>query len=183
MTLFASPAEIVILALSTLAVWLPGYLFAAILLARHSLPKTLIAAHGLLLGYFIMTLVLRAMDALGIALSFALACVVLGLISLCLWSVFRRVAHSSWAAPSFIPGSSSNLGKTAIVFLLGVIFLRLTGVGIEVLLRPVFAWDAWDAWVPRTLQFFSRGTLEAPIITIKPSHGLFANLVHLWQNF
>lgn len=117
----------------------------------------LVMGYGYLLGMLLATVVMRLLDALGLGLEF--------------WSVaFVLVALIgtgiilSWRIPWRIPWRSPEYGRTAElqvfwrravwILLLILILMRLGGLGAEILLRPLFPWDAWSTWAVKARVWF-----------------------------
>ena len=53
--------------------------------------------------------------------------------------------------------------RVALLVLIVLLAVRLGGLLLEVLLRPVYAWDAWYAWSYRARAFFEHGGSDAMI--------------------
>ena len=117
----------------------------------------LVAGHGYLLGVFFITLLIRAWDALGLALSFlgisaiALAITLCGVVLLRMQRLPPRVSPPSAAVP---------LWQTALTLLLiALVALRYATMLEELLLRPLFPWDAWMNWAPKAVVWYHYGEL------------------------
>jgi hypothetical protein len=147
-------------------------------------------AHGYLLGYVICTLLLRLWDFAGwpwqfwdIANVMLVGCMPLaGIIILNKFStIVPGHSGNKSAAPDNIKSRRTLYTYLGICLLVALIAMRFYFIAAEALVRPIFAWDAWYSWTPMTIQFFDGGSLQAPMTTINPSHGIFANLAHLWS--
>lgn len=173
---------------AVIAPWVLGFLLASRLPVTANLNPALRLAHGYLIGTFLCTILLRLCNFANWSINFIAISAVLLFGGLLLWLLPPRLSKnqllSRYATEARRPLHQLQEGGwlrvLSAMLLLGLIAWRYYTIAVEALIRPVFAWDAWASWVPRTLQFFETGTLEAGLKTIKGSHGLFTNLVHYW---
>jgi len=114
--------------------------------------------YGYLSGILLTTLVMRLLDALGIRLGF---------FSIGLALLFLTVAgawlgrREPWRIR--LPGADwhSLAGWQKIVYavVLAAIAVRLTGLGLEIVWRPLFPWDAWSQWATKARVWYELGHL------------------------
>jgi hypothetical protein len=171
------------LVLSIAIPWILGTLLVRVILGKKRYPMALYLGHGYLLGFFVCTLLLRASNSLSLPFNFlGLSSIQIILAAAIAWFIIsrRKITVSEASAEAKNSNALATWEKTVGVLLLSLICLRLASIAQEVWLRPIFGWDAWDAWVPKTLQFYDSQSLSFSVGTIKDSHGIFSNLVHLW---
>lgn len=162
--------------------WLQGALLARLLLGhRVNLPSVL--AHGLLLGYISVLILLVLYDRLGRPFSYPELISIVGLLTLALGLFLARASRS----PSVDAARTLNTtrrglrvrARAAVALLLGLIFLQVAFVASEVILRPTYAWDAWSSWAPETLQHFSSQSFDV-VLDTSSNYGLMHKAIHLW---
>jgi hypothetical protein len=139
--------------------WLLGvvWLRARWLRAEHIAWPTLLG-YGYLAGALATTLVIRLLDVMGTRLGFlniALALVLL--IALGIWAgrgmPWRGLRMGAdWLA-------LSGWYKAAFAGLLGLIAIRLGGLGLEIIWQPLFPWDAWSQWATKARVWYELGHL------------------------
>jgi len=127
-----------------------------------------IAGAGYLAGAFLLTLWMRALSLVGI--KFSLLAVggplLIATILLGLW-VWRRdstmqamfsralpTLRQAMAAPDLTP-----LARAIWWALLGWLVLRFALLGIEVITRPLYPWDAWIQWATKARVWYELGTI------------------------
>ncbi|MBI3345525.1 MAG: hypothetical protein HY028_11870 [Gammaproteobacteria bacterium] len=117
--------------------------------------------YGYVLGALVTTLVMRLLDLLGIPFSFVS-------ISLPLVAITTLGAPLHWKIP--LRNSTSDLvadswrnpirwQHTLFIFLFAIIILRFAGLGLEIIWRPLFAWDAWSQWATKARVWYELGRL------------------------
>jgi hypothetical protein len=146
--------------LTTMALTLPmllGGLWLNLIVPPKTIARTaLVWGSGTLIGLILIPQFMWGLDALGTPLSFwAPASVTGALIGLAvlagvLWKRPAQTAHPEIRALSTIPASQQAL----FVFLLILVGLRLTTLGLEVLWRPLFPWDATMHWATKARVWF-----------------------------
>ncbi|TGD72476.1 hypothetical protein E4634_13155 [Mangrovimicrobium sediminis] len=133
--------------------WLVGGVWVYWLLGRYARYNTFVVlGHGYLLGVFLATAALRAWGLTGLALNFwgpASALALLGFAGAALaWR--RPVLQPPAPARAALPGW--QLGLAALLLLL--LAWRYLTIGEELLLRPLYPWDAWMNWSPKAIVWF-----------------------------
>lgn len=138
--------------------WLSGSIWAHYLLRTTGRSNVfMVLGQGYFLGVFATTLMIRLWDLLGFGLSFPAvaallaACAVLGLVLCWLRPGTAVVRAKSPAVPRW--------QLAVATLLLGLIAWRHLGMLQELLLRPLFAWDAWMNWAPKAIVWFHQGEL------------------------
>jgi hypothetical protein len=146
------------LVVALLLPWLCGGIWTNWLLRRTGRCNlAVVLGQGYFLGLLLVTLLIRVWDVLGIPLHFwGIAAVVLAVSALGV--VLRGVS----AAPvmrrralEHIPAWHLAVG----LLLIALIAWRHVTLAQELLLRPLFAWDAWMNWAPKAIVWFHQGTL------------------------
>jgi hypothetical protein len=139
--------------------WLLGSLLVyRLLLAEPSRNLFLVVGHGYIAGMFIGAMVLRAVGTLTGSLPFwPVAALLLLLVVACVFAIYRRWELRSRASPWMPPRFGWQW--VLALLLLGLIAVRLVMLGQELMLRPLYPWDAWMNWVPKAAIWFERGEL------------------------
>jgi len=159
---------------------------------------TLVWGNGLLAGLLVIPMLMRLLDALGVPLSFgATASAAGGLILLAAlahlyWqreSAGRVLQKSEWCN---LPQSH----KILIAFIGTLLAVRLTTLGLELLWRPLFPWDATMHWATKARVWFDAGRI-VPFVENKewlelsgdgvftdhhPDYPITTPLLQVWMN-
>ncbi|HSH26651.1 MAG TPA: hypothetical protein VK972_02600, partial [Wenzhouxiangella sp.] len=140
-----------------IALALPWLCGAALLGAFLPRPRPMIVfGHGYMVGQLLVILILLALDAVGAGVSFlpvAAILIMILLASAAIW--WRRSAGIGLPTP----------GRDVLWHLLWLLplawfaFERGSVLASELMLRPLYAWDAWMNWVPRAVVWFEHGQL------------------------
>lgn len=169
-----------------LAIMLPllcGYIFVRAIFGA-SLHWSCQLAHGYLVGLLIMILVFHIFDATGIPFSFwaiALCLLLISGVGLIIGLRPGKVVSLTTTGNTLGADNQRSLWTVLLIALtLMVIFYKIVMVTNEIVLRPLFPWDAWDAWAPLTIQYYDSGGLTADIKTKASSHGKTVSIIHLW---
>ncbi|MBT4520704.1 MAG: hypothetical protein HOC23_11930 [Halieaceae bacterium] len=133
--------------------WLLGFVWVHFLLNRSGRCNLFIAAgQGYLAGLFIITLIIRGWDKLGLPLHFWGIAAFTGGLCIIGFVAIRRRAPVSGVAPISNPLQWWQIAVTALLLLL--IVIRFTTLGQELVLRPLFPWDAWMNWAPKAIVWY-----------------------------
>ena len=164
--------------------WLCGYLFI-LLLCGPKMPRSCQLAHGYLIGLLIMTLVIRLFDAAQIPFSFwsTVYCLMfIAMIEIILVKLkFKSNPGTAITTKNLEGGVTQGHWKIALIGLaLVVITYRILLAANEILLLPLFPWDAWDSWAPLTIQYYDSASLTAEFKTKASAHGKTVSIIHLW---
>ena len=114
--------------------------------------------YGYLGGILLTTLVMRLLDALGIRLGFfSIGLALLLLIVAGAWLGRGEPWRIRWPGIDF----HSLAGGRKIVYavVLAAIVIRLAGLGLEIVWRPLFPWDAWSQWATKARVWYELGYL------------------------
>lgn len=142
------------LIIAILLPWLFGILLICLFchLLNEWLPKTIITAYGYLLGMVSVTLVMRV-----VPLSAYYVCAAIVILSCypatLLW---RRTTFSKLISLTDIPLIKIRFSWSLIptIFIIGLISLHVYLITINLLLKPLFAWDAWATWSVKARTWF-----------------------------
>jgi hypothetical protein len=133
--------------------------FAGIVLTRQLLLRTgrwnwcVVIGQGYFLGIFATTLIIRLSDWSGAGLHFwglAAAVALLGIFGILIPSRLRAPDYQPVAASVPMP----YWQKGVMTMLLALLAWRYLTIVQEMLLRPLYAWDAWMNWVPKAIVWF-----------------------------
>ena len=119
--------------------------------------------YGYLAGALATTLLMRLLDLVGIRLGFSsIGLALLVLISAGAW-LGRK---TPWKLEGLGADWRDLAGwrKAAYAILLSVIVVRLAGLGLETVWRPLFPWDAWTQWATKARVWYELGRL-APFVS------------------
>lgn len=104
--------------------------------------------YGYLAGVLATTLVMRALDLVGVRLGFvSIGLSLLLLIALGVWAGRGTAFHKPRIGNAW--GGLQGWQKAAFLALLAIIVVRIVGLGLEVAWRPLFPWDAWSQWATK----------------------------------
>ena len=120
--------------------------------AERSGDAALVLGTGWLIGVVTITLLLRALGAGGLAIDRIMvvsvaAVIVVGAVAM----AYRAPDVLTWlrrAGTTLMAGSSTTWARVAWFVLLAALALRLVLVCSELLLRPLFPWEAWTRFAP-----------------------------------
>ncbi len=186
-----------------LIVWLlltviPGACFLHRQLPREQAGRwCLVLGYGALIGLMLVPLIMRSLNLLG--MSFSLWGIAAGAVALAsVGLLLPRASYTSVpaTAESSTPGKLANL---VFAVCMALIALRLFTLGIEVSLRPVFAWDSKQHWGKQARVLFEarelvpfvdlQGWLQhrtsdgAPVFTnMHPDYPVTVPLMQVWAN-
>lgn len=129
-------------------------------LARSTSP--LVLGYAYLLGMLATTLVMRLWDAVGLKQAFWPLAGLLSVLTLIGFWVSRHKSGNAWSHFGN-NGASPLIGwqKGLFALLIAVLALRFATLGLEVLWRPLYPWDAWTTWAPRAQVWFALKELTA----------------------
>ena len=115
--------------------------------------------YGYLVGAFATGLIIRLLDLMGVHLGFAsIALTLAGLIAIAIpmgskFASGKKTVGTDWKG-------LRGWEKMVFGFLLAILFLRFIGLGLEVLWRPLFPWDAWSQWASKARVWYEFGRLS-----------------------
>jgi hypothetical protein len=149
-------AHLPALAIALLLPWLAGTVTVRRIVGPA--PATLLLGHGFMLGQLLVILLALAWNRAGLTFAFTPMAITLAGFSaiIALAQNWRDVSHRR----GLVLGWRDALWLVPLA-----LFLAERGVALtqEILLRPLFAWDAWMNWVPRAVVWFHQGAM-APFV-------------------
>lgn len=158
----------------------------------------LVWGNGLLGGLLLIPMLMRLLDALGIPIGFlATASVASGLILLAVLAhIYRRKrpGSSSLPQPAFSTLPASH--KVLLTLLCTLLAARLATVGLELLWRPLYPWDATMHWATKARVWFDAGSIvpfveneewlklagEEVFTDYRPGYPITIPLLQVWIN-
>jgi hypothetical protein len=149
--------------IATLLPWLVGCIFVRLLLARSRRWNWLVVAgHGYFAGVFITTILIRFWNWWGVELRFwPLAATLLALAAGGLLARVPRPHHDTdRTLQTTIPGWH----RVVIALLICLLAWRYLTLFQELMIRPLYAWDAWMNWAPKAIVWFHHNALT-PFVT------------------
>jgi hypothetical protein len=116
----------------------------------------LVFGYAYLLGILATTLVMHLWDMIGLKQAFwPIVGFLLVLLLLGLWMGYKIPWGDKKSAASSITGEQSPWQKLFFGLLLAVLIIRFVDLGLEILWRPLYPWDAWTTWASRTHVWFA----------------------------
>mgnify|MGYP003382139908 CR=1 FL=1 len=123
--------------------------------------RPLVWGYGMLLGLLATPLVMRTLDVLGVPITFypvALSLAALILVTAIPHKLRKRaVTEERICSPDYY--SLPIAEKALFMFFLSLIVLRFATVGLELLWRPLFPWDATMHWATKARVWFDTQSL------------------------
>ncbi|HVE48915.1 MAG TPA: hypothetical protein VNG69_04765 [Casimicrobiaceae bacterium] len=135
------------LSFATLLPWAAGFALLRAALARSGNSNAWVeVGYGHFLGVLLLTLLLRAQDALGLRLGITFAAIVLSILTIAGVTLATR-----WRVRTPTPTTSVSSSYSPVLHWLAyaallLIVLRVATLAVDVVMRPLFAWDAWSQW-------------------------------------
>ena len=115
--------------------------------------------YGYLGGILLTTLVMRLLDALGIRLSFfSIGLELLFLTVAGAWLGRKQPWQIRWPGADW--HSLAGWRKIVYAVVLAAIVIRLAGLGLEIVWRPLFPWDAWSQWATKARVWYELGHFQ-----------------------
>jgi hypothetical protein len=154
------PISLIGLITSLFLPWLVGFAWVYWLLRKSGHWNiSVVLGHGYLLGLFATTLVIRGWDAAGLQLSFWGIALVLG--TLLAWALIliRRQDAPLNKAPVTAPLPGWQLAVLTVIAAL--LLYRYATMAQEIILRPLYPWDAWMNWAPKAITWFHHLSLTS----------------------
>jgi hypothetical protein len=117
--------------------------------------------YGYVLGALVTTLVMRMLDMLNITFSFmSISLPLIGITTV--GALLRKKIPSYNRNSVLVNGGWCNQlrwQQTLFIFLIAIIILRFAGLGLEIIWRPLYAWDAWNQWATKARVWYEWGRL------------------------
>jgi hypothetical protein len=157
--------DVVALWLGWVLVWACGAALVALVYARSELiagegALAFVVGFGWFLGQFLLTLLMRALSAMGAAFGVAsIGGPLLLTTVLAAWLAVRRNRGNMAALVRDAPRRSFGMGlagaqRAAWLALAAWLGIRLALLLLEVLRRPLYPWDAWTQWATKARVWF-----------------------------
>lgn len=158
----------------------------------------LVWGNGTLIGLLLIPQLMRGLDALGIPLTFVATGSLAGsLAAMALVTQFIRKRQTQLARPPLFYVAAIPLSHKALfIFLLLLAALRITSLGLEILWRPLFPWDATTHWATKAKVWFEYQSI-VPFVTkeawlemggagvftdLHPDYPVTVPLLQVWMN-
>jgi hypothetical protein len=147
--------------------------------------QTLIG-YGFAGGLVLTTLIMRAGFAAKLGLSFGVTAA--GLIVVAAVGVFAYRLLRKWGVIPSIAESSRDAAqetgwrRLAWFAFVALTLVRVAALGLEAWWRPLFPWDAWDIWGPKTKIWFESRDLNNFYGHFDNGYPPAINLVQIWAN-
>jgi hypothetical protein len=140
--------DVVMLAAAALVPWAAGFaLVRAILVRLGGSDPWVEAGYGHFVGILLVVALLYAQDTLGMRLGFAPVALALCAIAALGFVLARRLPATPQRHVAAVPEPA--ILRWIAAFAVAMLALRLGTLAVEVLLRPLFAWDAWSQWATK----------------------------------
>lgn len=185
-----------------LAITLPALLgrsWLGIFVPRDTPGRTaLVWGNGLLIGLLVIPLLMRLLDAMGAPISFLPAASLAGMLT-----GFAGLAHFQYGkcrltGKPAVNGSNSSPAWHSTLFILLALLLtvRFATLGLELLGRPLFPWDATMHWATKSRVWFEAGSIvpfvdndlwlqmagEGVFTDHHPDYPITIPLLQVWMN-
>ncbi len=143
---------------SLLLPWFMGVVFVRLVLCRSGgYNWFILIGQGYFAGIFATTVLMRLSDWTGAGLHFWGLAAVLALLGII--GVIIQVTQRVFDNPPGTPPSIPHWEKAVVTLLLALLAWRYLTLLQELLLRPLYAWDAWMNWAPKAIVWFHLGHL------------------------
>jgi hypothetical protein len=159
--------DAVMLFVSVALPWIAGVAWLRFPPRRPPLPWALALGYGHFVGLIALTLFMRATSLVGMKWSFP----VLAALLVALGAIPVLLSRSGWRdamAPPRIREEWTDTERWKMWlawFLLAAVAVRLAGLLLEILWRPLFPWDAWMQWATKARVWFELGYM-APFVPV-----------------
>ena len=110
----------------------------------------IVAGYGLLSGLLVTTLLMRLTAVSGVDLSFAVVALMLLVLGVVGEAAYRARRRSAAFSQALAKPPLSRWQRVLIGFLLVLILIRFLSLGLELVWRPLFPWDATIHWAIKT---------------------------------
>lgn len=119
-----------------------------------------VLGYGFFAGVLLTSLVMLAIDRLGLHLSFALILSILGVLTVGgAWWLRHRggvVSLPKWGGAEWFRPTWRRAAAGLLILLILVHFI---GFALEIIWRPLYPWDAWMNWAPKARVWLEHGSL------------------------
>ncbi|WOJ92979.1 hypothetical protein R0135_14480 [Congregibacter variabilis] len=149
--------DVLLMAFALLLLMIPGTLLAFLIVPEAAASRrTLITGYGILLGLVGVPVIMRFLNALGMPLSFAICAAAVAMVAgaLLATAIYRGGSLVDGAHTVSVSAKISTVDKVFMGVLFALIALRIGGLAVDVIWRPVFGWDATMHWATKTRVWF-----------------------------
>jgi len=179
--------------------WLPSWVLISMLIPPGVAGRaSMLAGYSLLSGLILVPLAMRLLSLVGVTLNLGSISLASGLVLL-LGSLLRRSRAPQSAPPANTScwRSASGWQRALLLLCLSLLAVRLATLGMELSLRPIFAWDGKQHWAKQAKVFFEAGEI-VPFVpmqqwldlsgrdaftNIHPDYPITVPLLQAWLNF
>jgi hypothetical protein len=145
-----------------------------------------LAGYGFAGGLVLTTLIMRAAFSAKLGLSFGVTAAGLALVAivgLAATVILRRRGHlvEATAAPPSAPAENGGRRVAWFAFV-AMAIARIAGLTLEAWWRPLFPWDAWEIWGPKTKIWFETRDLNNFYGFFDNGYPPAVNLIQIWAN-
>ncbi len=123
----------------------------------------LVWGSGVLAGLLVIPILMRLLSALGLPPGFYPAAMLAAALLLVALTIHKHRTHLSPAVNTYSAPTASVLSRVLLLCLCALLMLRVVGLGIELVLHPLFPWDATMHWSTKSRVWFELGML-APFV-------------------
>lgn len=147
--------------------------------------RALIAGYGIATGLVLTTLATRAAFALGWGLAFPAAAGALLILTAAGAGIgwFAAAGIAPQRRPALVAPAGPPIATRVLAWLFVTLAgVRVVSVGLETWWRPLFPWDAWEIWGPKTKIWFLARDLNNFYGHFDNGYPPGINLLQIWAN-
>ena len=145
-----------------------------------------LVGYGFAAGLVLTTLVMRATFAARLGLSFGVTAAGLVLVAVLgagtTWFLRTRGRFRSAVETPAPVSSERGWRRLAWLVFVAMAVARIAGLALEAWWRPLFPWDAWDIWGPKTKIWFETRDLNNLYGHFDNGYPPGINLIQVWAN-
>ncbi|HFD11101.1 MAG TPA: hypothetical protein ENJ32_01320 [Crenotrichaceae bacterium] len=140
--------------------WLQGILIICLFCSftTEKLPVTIVIGYGYLLGMVIVTLIIRVLPLSPVIISTALIIFCISSFAL-LWLRSRGTLSTSTITSSHLSQYKMSLSLMFPIVVFTIISIHVYLLACNIIVKPMFAWDAWATWSVKARTWFELGQI------------------------
>lgn len=149
--------EALLLSVALLLLIVPGLISALLIVSESAVSRvTLALGYGVIAGLVGVPVLMRLLHSLNFSLSFFVSGSAVGIVTLALLAALIRKGSSLIDVPRPMPvrTATSAWDKALVALLLAVILVRFGSLLVDVVLRPLYPWDATMHWATKARVWF-----------------------------